>query len=82
MADDEQLATLIRGAAAWNKWRLGNPDVAIDLEAANLKQIKLEDANLKGADFSGANFKNARLANSSLRDAYRFSIFCNLANSL
>jgi uncharacterized protein YjbI with pentapeptide repeats len=62
MADDEQLAILTRGAAAWSKWRLENPDVAIDLEAANLKQMKLEDVNLAAADLKKVNlaFANSK----------------------
>jgi uncharacterized protein YjbI with pentapeptide repeats len=65
MADNEQLVILARGAAAWNKWRLENPDVAVDLEGANLKQMNLENANLSSADLKNANltFANFKKAN-------------------
>ncbi len=74
MADNEQFAILARGAAAWNKWRLENPDVAIDLEGANLKQMNLENANLASANLKEANlafgnFKKTNLAFADLKSA-------------
>ena len=74
MADNEQLAILARGAATWNQWRLENPGVAIDLAAANLKQMNLEGVNLatadlKKANLAFANFKSANLAFADLESA-------------
>jgi hypothetical protein len=74
MADNVQLEILARGAATWNQWRLENPDVAIDLEAADLKQMNLENVNLATTDLKKANlafadFNRANLAFADLESA-------------
>ena len=50
MANDEHVAILKQGVAAWNKWREQNPDIPPDLGGANFR-----GANLRGTDLSGAN---------------------------
>jgi hypothetical protein len=49
MANDEHVALLKKGAAAWNAWRNENPDICPDLSYADLK-----GANLVGANHSAA----------------------------
>jgi hypothetical protein len=56
MANDEHVALLKQGAAAWNTWRRENPDIRPDLNGANFRE-----ANLSGADLSGANLREANL---------------------
>jgi uncharacterized protein YjbI with pentapeptide repeats len=43
MADDEHVAMLKKGVAAWNAWRGANADIRPDLK----------EANLSGADLRG-----------------------------
>lgn len=74
MADNNQIAILSRGVEAWNKWRVENPDVSIDLRNAELMHLNLENANLAEADLqeanlSFANFKNANFAFANLESA-------------
>jgi uncharacterized protein YjbI with pentapeptide repeats len=49
MANDEHVALLKKGVAAWNEWRRQNPWPAADLSGANLS-----GANLNGADLTEA----------------------------
>jgi uncharacterized protein YjbI with pentapeptide repeats len=58
MANDEHVALLKKGVAAWNAWRDENPEVSPDLSEANLIQTdlrlaNLSQVNLKGAQLSG-----------------------------
>jgi uncharacterized protein YjbI with pentapeptide repeats len=55
MANDEHVAILKKGVAAWNAWRDENPDIRPDLSGANLNEANLNEADLRGADLSGAN---------------------------
>src|SRR5258707_1004027 len=64
MADDDHLAQLMKGVAAWNAWRNENPDIRLDLSEADLNR-----ANLYGADLSEANLRGANLSNADLRVA-------------
>ena len=66
MANDEHVALLKQGAAAWNAWREENPDIRPDLSGANLsgadlREANFSDANLRGAVLSEANFSGADL---------------------
>jgi hypothetical protein len=57
MANDQHVALLKQGVAAWNAWRRENPNIRPDLS----------NADLSGADLSGAN-----LARANLREAILF----------
>jgi uncharacterized protein YjbI with pentapeptide repeats len=61
MANDEHVALLKKGVAAWNAWRRENPNVRPDLSEVNLK--------LRGADLRGANLTKANLAKTDLARA-------------
>ena len=66
--------------AAWNAWRVENPEVQMDLSEANLggadlrgvnlREANLTEANLSRADLSGANLSGANLWRANLRVAY------------
>jgi hypothetical protein len=70
MANDEHVALLKQGVAAWNAWRDENPDIRPDLFGANLIGAYLGGANLSGADLVGANFTGAYLGGANLSGAY------------
>ncbi|MGX9728868.1 MAG: pentapeptide repeat-containing protein [Candidatus Electronema sp. VV] len=65
MANEEQVAILRQGVAAWNIWREENPDAKIDLSnktlhrLPNLIGIDFCDADLSGSFFYGTDFTNA-----------------------
>ena len=66
MANDEHVALLKQGAAAWNVWRDENPNILPDLSGASLNgamlaRSNLNEADLSGADLSGANLRWAKL---------------------
>jgi hypothetical protein len=46
MANDEHIAILKNGVAAWNKWRNENLDVRPDLVNADLRKAALNAAEL------------------------------------
>jgi hypothetical protein len=69
MANDEHVAILKKGVAAWNKWRDENPDIRPDLSNANLKGADLGEANLINAALSNANLVEADLSKTNLRGA-------------
>jgi len=50
MANDEHVAQLRKGVAAWNDWRKQNRDILPDLT-----KVDLSGADLSGANLSGAN---------------------------
>ena len=75
MPNDEHVAVLRRGAAAWNGWRAENretPDLAqaglrgLDLSGYDLSRADLRGADLRGTNFSGANLSGARLEGANL----------------
>jgi uncharacterized protein YjbI with pentapeptide repeats len=75
MASDEHVALLKQGVAAWNEWRLKNPDTRPNLSGVNLGGADLREVNLRGADLTGANLAKANLSGAnfsgaSLREAY------------
>jgi hypothetical protein len=75
MANDEQVALLKQGAAAWNAWCGENPDIHPDFSGADLFpaplpcEANLSGANLYGANLSEANFRNAHLRGAKLNEA-------------
>ena len=53
MANDEHVALLRQGVAAWNAWRHENPNILPDLSEANLSRGEpRRGANLSQADLS------------------------------
>ena len=66
MANEDQLAKLVQGAEAWNKWRELNQSEAIDLSYADLR-----GANLVGANLGVANLYTANLGAANLDSANR-----------
>jgi uncharacterized protein YjbI with pentapeptide repeats len=76
MPNDEDVAMLGRGAAAWNAWREEH-DEAPDLSQAALRGIdlsgfNLSQADLRGADLRGTRFCDADLSGADLADANLF----------
>jgi uncharacterized protein YjbI with pentapeptide repeats len=75
MANEEHLARLKQGMAAWNRWRKANPNIMPDLSeanlrGANLREALLEEANLFKADLYGAHLDRTRLDGANLRGAW------------
>jgi uncharacterized protein YjbI with pentapeptide repeats len=76
MPNDDHVALLKRGAAAWNAWRAEH-DEAPDLSWAGLRGLDLTGfdlsrADLRGADLRGTNLCNADLAGARLDGANFF----------
>jgi len=69
MANAEQVAQLKRSISEWNRWRITNPDVMIDLRDADLRNARLSDANLNNAHLSRATLRGADLRRADLRGA-------------
>jgi hypothetical protein len=65
MADDEHVAILKKGVAAWNKWRKENPDIL----QPELSKADFTGADLNGAKLNGAYLSEAKLAHANLREA-------------
>src|SRR5258707_1202509 len=66
MANDEHVALLKQGVAAWNAWRDKNPNIRPDLSGADLIEADLGEADLQaavliGTDFSAADLTGCRI---------------------
>ena len=70
MPNDDNVAMLGRGAAAWNEWRAKHdetPDLSraglrgLDLSGFDLSRVDLRGADLRGTNLSGANLSDAHL---------------------
>jgi len=85
MANDEHVALLKQGVAAWNAWRDKDPNIRPDLTGAKLTEARLNGANLgramlevadlhcavlEVANLSGANLAGADLSEASLTAAH------------
>ncbi len=72
MANDEHVALLKRGVAAWNAWRDENPGIRRpNLVGADLNGANLTGADLRGADLDRADLRGAiarRTAEDSIKD--------------
>ena len=76
MPNDEHVAMLARGAAAWNEWR-ADCDETPDLSRAGLRGLDLSGfdlsrADLRGADLRGTNLNGANLSGAHLDGANFF----------
>jgi hypothetical protein len=60
MANDDHIAQLKKGVAAWNAWRKENPDIHPDLRKADLSGADLAGADLFMALLSPANLSGAK----------------------
>jgi uncharacterized protein YjbI with pentapeptide repeats len=69
MANPKHLKVLRQGVAAWNKWRLRNPEIIPDLSGTDLRKANLFEAKLNGANLSEANLSRANLIRADLRGA-------------
>ena len=69
MANDEHVAILKQGVAAWNAWRHENPDIRPDLSEAILGGADLTGANLSGAFLNKADLSYAKLPEADLTGA-------------
>ena len=69
MANDEHVAILKKGVAAWNAWRDENPDIRPNLSEATLDGADLTGANLSGAFLNRAFLVNAILDGADLSEA-------------
>jgi uncharacterized protein YjbI with pentapeptide repeats len=72
MANEEHLARLKQGVAAWNAWRRENPTIQPDLQQANLIRTKLLGADLRQTNLFRADLTRAHLAGADLTGAYLF----------
>ena len=68
MADNDHIAQLMKGVAAWNAWRVESPDT-VSVRRPNLMGANLSGANLIGANLSGANLTEANLSGADLSGA-------------
>src|SRR5271169_2559707 len=75
MANNEHVAMLGRGAAAWNEWRADRdetPDLSraglrgLDLSGFDLSRTDLRGADLRGTNLSAANLSGAHLEGANL----------------
>jgi hypothetical protein len=80
VSNKEHVALLKQGVAAWNEWRLKNPDIRPDLWEANLGSADLSAANLEGAYLGGANLGAANLSAANLEGAYLAGATLTIAN--
>jgi uncharacterized protein YjbI with pentapeptide repeats len=69
MPNDEHVAMLGRGAAAWNAWRGGHGETP-DLSGAGLRGLDLSGFDLSQADLRGADLRGTKLCDADLSGAY------------
>jgi hypothetical protein len=90
MANEERVALLKQGVAAWNPWRNKNRDIRPDLSGANLRWVNLcgaephradlSAADLRAADLRDANLSGANLHRANLSEALLLGAFLSGAN--
>jgi len=61
MANEEQLRILNKGVDVWNKWKVKNPGVEVDLSKGTFTLGDLTGADFTGANLSATNFTLATL---------------------
>jgi uncharacterized protein YjbI with pentapeptide repeats len=69
MPNDDHVAELRKGVAAWNAWRREKPLRDVDLRGSDLRNSDLRGANLVGVDLHKASFFVADLRGANLRGA-------------
>jgi len=69
MPNDEPIAILARGAAAWNAWR-ADRDETPDLSRAGLRGLDLSGFDLSRADLRGADLRVTNLSGANLSGAH------------
>jgi uncharacterized protein YjbI with pentapeptide repeats len=69
MADDEQVAKLRQGVAAWNAWRQDNPTIQPDLSRITLEGTDFSGVNLSRTNLGGANLNRIYLIRADLTGA-------------
>jgi len=69
MPNDEHVAMLARGAAAWNEWRADH-DETPDLSRAGLRGFDLSGFDLSSADLRGADLRGTNLSGANLSVAH------------
>src|ERR1700757_4649141 len=69
MGNNEHVAMLGRGAAAWNEWR-ANRDETPDLSRAGLRGLDLSGFDLSRADLRGADLRGTNLSGANLSGAH------------
>ncbi|UCI32133.1 pentapeptide repeat-containing protein [Mesorhizobium sp. B4-1-4] len=69
MANDQHVALLNQGVAAWNAWHEVNASISPDLAGAQLRAANLTGAILNGADLREANLSGANMSGAYLRGA-------------
>jgi uncharacterized protein YjbI with pentapeptide repeats len=69
MPNDEHVAVLGRGAAAWNAWRT-EQDEAPALSRAALRGFDLTGCDLSRADLRGADLRGSKLCDADLSGAH------------
>ena len=69
MPNDEHVAMLARGAAAWNEWR-ADRDETPDLSRAGLRSLDLSGFDLSRVDFRGADLRGMNLSGANLSLAH------------
>ena len=84
MPNDDHVAMLGRGAAAWNEWRTKldeTPDLSrAGLRGFDLSGYDLSRADLRGADLRGVNLSGANLSCTHLEGANLFKAVLDGAN--
>ena len=69
MPNDEHVAMLGRGTAAWNEWRPKH-DGTPDLSRAGLRGLDLSGFDLSGVDLRGTDLRGAQFCDADLSDAH------------
>ena len=69
MADEEELARLLRSVIDWNSWRRTNWSVSVNLSGADLRHPSLSGADLHEADLRRARLTRAILDGANLTAA-------------
>jgi uncharacterized protein YjbI with pentapeptide repeats len=69
MPNDEHVAMLARGAAAWNEWR-AKDDEAPNLSRAGLRGLDLSGFDLSRVDFRGADLRGTNLSRANMSGAH------------